>query len=186
MLILAKNEMQKNQPDAALTIAKQIPSIAKINPEVKELTSFLEAKVIATKGGIGDLETAISLMQNVSNTSAYYSESQQLVSRWRIEVQDVATLQRAKSLASGGTPRDYLAAIDAARNLASQNTAEALLGAIRAVQIGIDSESISCSMLLSRSTLQNFLTSSKIKLDNRASITNRIRIFADENFCRNW
>jgi hypothetical protein len=121
MLILAKNEMKKNQPEAALTITKQIPSIAKINSEVKELTSFLEAKVMAAKGGIGDLETAISLMQNVANTSPYYSESQQLVSRWRIEVQDVATLQRAKSLASGGTPRDYLAAIEAARQIPGQN-----------------------------------------------------------------
>ncbi|MBD2200012.1 MULTISPECIES: chromosome segregation ATPase [Calothrix] len=111
MLDLAQAKLDKRDADTALDIVRQIPENTKLQTEVEDFISLAEAQRSAWIGTIDSLQTAISQAQQIDPSRAVYNKAQQLIARWQLEIEDVAHLEKARTLASQGSVTDLTAAI---------------------------------------------------------------------------
>jgi hypothetical protein len=121
MLELAQSKMDKRDADAALDIARQIPEITKLQPEIDDFIALSEAQRSAWIGSVSGLEDAIAQAQKIDTSRAAYNKSQQLIARWQLEIEDVSRLEKARTLAGQGTVNDLTAAIAEAQRIPSSN-----------------------------------------------------------------
>jgi hypothetical protein len=117
MLKLAKAKLDTNDWKSAIEIANKTPEVSETKNERENILSLAQAESHAVNGTIAELETAISLVQSIKSDSPMYPKSQKLSSAWQIEIQDLAGLQRARSVAATGTVTDLQAAITEAQNI---------------------------------------------------------------------
>ncbi|WP_375514614.1 chromosome segregation ATPase [uncultured Nostoc sp.] len=111
MLELAQAKLDKQDADEALNIARQIPEIAKLQGETDDFIAIADAKRSAWIGNVSGLEAAIAQAQQIDPSRPVYNEAQQLIARWQLEIEDVANLEKARTLASQGTVPNLTAAI---------------------------------------------------------------------------
>jgi hypothetical protein len=121
MLELAIARFDKDEWREALDIANKTPQTAETKAEVQDLINLSQARSHALGGTISELETAISLIQSIQPASRMYPRSQKYVGNWQLEIQDLASLQRARSLAATGTVQDLETAITEAQSIPSSN-----------------------------------------------------------------
>ncbi len=121
MLVLARVQLDRNNWQGALEIAKKIPEAPEIKVELQDTIGLCEAQSHAKVGTVSDLETAISLLQSIKSTSPMYPRAEKLLSSWQLEIQDLTALQRARSFASIGTVKDLQSAIIEAQRIPSSN-----------------------------------------------------------------
>lgn len=121
MLALAKVKFDRNDWQGALEIANQTPETAANKVELRDFINLSEAGSHAASGTVAELETAISLIQNIETESPMYQQSRQYISSWQTEIQDVAALQRARSVAATGSIKDLQMAIIEAQRIPSTN-----------------------------------------------------------------
>jgi hypothetical protein len=121
MLVLAQASLDRRDAGTAIDIARQIPDNAQLQVEVKDFITLTQAKRNAWIGTVSGLETAIFEAQQVDASRAIYGEAQALIASWQVEIEDVARLERARTLASPGTIEDLTAAIAEAQ-LVSANS----------------------------------------------------------------
>ncbi len=121
MLDLAKAKLDRNDWKGALEIANKTPEAPEIKIELQDLINLSQAQSHAQKGNVPELETAISLLQSIKTDSPMSKRSLQLMSTWQIEIQDLASLQRARSIATTGTVTDLKAAIGEAAQIPATN-----------------------------------------------------------------
>jgi hypothetical protein len=121
MLVLAKAQLDRNNWQGALEIAKKIPEAPEIKVELQDTIGLCEAQSHAKVGTVSDLETAISLLQSIKSDSPMYSRAQKFLGSWQLEIQDLAALQRARSFAAIGTVKDIQSAIIEAQRIPSNN-----------------------------------------------------------------
>jgi hypothetical protein len=117
MLKLARAKFDRNDWEGALEIANKTPEAAEIKSELQDLMSLSQSQSHAQKGTVPELETAISLIEGIKSDSSMYQKSQQLISNWQLEIQDLASLQRARSVAATGSVTDLQAAITEAQQI---------------------------------------------------------------------
>ncbi|MDF2389010.1 chromosome segregation ATPase [Nostoc ellipsosporum NOK] len=111
MLDLAQAKLNARDADTALDIASQIPESSRLQAEVQDFVAIADAQRSAWIGTVESLQTAISQAQEIDPSRAVYNKAQQLIARWQLEIEDVARLEKARSLASQGTINDLTAAI---------------------------------------------------------------------------
>jgi hypothetical protein len=121
MLDLAKAKLDKNDWKGTLEIANKTPEAPEIKVELQDTINLAQAQSHAQKGTVAELETAISLLQSIKPDSPMSKRSLQLMGNWQIEIQDVASLQRARSFAATGTVLDLKAAITEAQQIPATN-----------------------------------------------------------------
>jgi hypothetical protein len=121
MLKLARARFDKNDWQGALEIANKTPEATEIKTELQDLIALSQAQSHATKGTVPELETAISLIQSIKPDSTLYQKSQQSIGSWQLEIQDLASLQRARSVAATGSVTDLQAAITEAKQIPTNN-----------------------------------------------------------------
>lgn len=121
MLELAQAKMDARDADTALEIARQIPESTGLQAEVEDFMALGDAQRNAWLGNIAGLETAISQAQQINASRPNYDQAQQLISRWQLEIEDVARLERAQGLANQGTINDLVAAIAEAQMIPGGN-----------------------------------------------------------------
>jgi hypothetical protein len=121
MLKLAKVKLDNNDWKGALEIANKTPESAEIKTELQDLMSLAQAQSHAINGTIAELETGISLIQGVASDSPMYAKAQKLTSNWQLEIQDLASLQQARSIAATGNVKDLQTAITAAQTIPKVN-----------------------------------------------------------------
>jgi hypothetical protein len=121
MLELALAKFDKDEWKEALEIANKTPQTAETKVEVQDLINLSQARSHALGGTVSELETAISLIQSIKPASRIYPRSQKYIGSWQLEIQDLAALQRARSLASTGTVKDLETAIAEAQSVPSSN-----------------------------------------------------------------
>jgi hypothetical protein len=124
MLELAQASLDRRDASTALDIARQIPDNAQLQVEVQDFITLTDAKRSAWIGTVSGLETAIFQAQQVDASRAIYGEAQALIANWEVEIQDVARLETARTIASQGRVEDLRAAIVEAQ-LVSANSARA-------------------------------------------------------------
>jgi hypothetical protein len=116
MLKLARAKLDRNDWKGALEIATKTPEVTEIKTELQDTINLSQAQSHAIAGSISELETAISLVQSIKTDSPIYQKSQQFLSRWQLEIQDLASLQRAT-----GAVKDLQAAISEAQHIPTSN-----------------------------------------------------------------
>jgi hypothetical protein len=109
MLDLAQESLDKRDADTALEIARQIPDNTKLHSEVEDFMALTDAQRSAWIGTVSGLETAIFQAQQIDPSRPVYNQAQQLIARWQMEIEDVARLEKARTLASQGSV-EYLSA----------------------------------------------------------------------------
>ncbi|WP_066424079.1 chromosome segregation ATPase [Anabaena sp. 4-3] len=121
MLDLAQAKMKQRDADTAIDIARQIPQITGIQAEVEDFIALADAQRSAWIGNIAGLESAITLAQDIDPSRPVYDKAQQLITQWQLEIEDVARLEKARTLASRGTIDDLTAAIAEAQMVPGSN-----------------------------------------------------------------
>ncbi|MEM7727017.1 MAG: chromosome segregation ATPase [Cyanobacteria bacterium P01_A01_bin.45] len=121
MLDLAEAKMAAKDADEAIYIAQRIPDIVSLQADIDDFVALAEAQRSAWTGSVAGLELAISQAQQIDSTRSNYDKAQQLITRWQLEIQDVARLEKARILASQGTVTDLNAAIAEARLIPASN-----------------------------------------------------------------
>jgi hypothetical protein len=121
MLAIARGQIDRDNWQGALEIAKKIPSTPEIKLELQDTIGLAEAQSRAKTGGVSDLETAIALVQSIKVDSPMYARSQRFLGNWQLEIQDLTSLQRARSFATSGTVKDLQVAILEAQRIPSNN-----------------------------------------------------------------
>ncbi|MCY7368876.1 MAG: hypothetical protein LH474_12075 [Chamaesiphon sp.] len=121
MLKLATVKLDGNDWKGALEIANKTPESPEVKTELQNLISLAQAQSHAVNSTIAELETAISLVQSIKADSPMYQKSQKFAGDWQLEVQDLARLQHARSLAATGTVADLQSAITQAQNIPKNN-----------------------------------------------------------------
>lgn len=121
MLKLAKVKLDSKDWQGAIEIANKTPETSEIKTERQDLISLAQAQSHAVNGTIAELETAISLVQSIQTDSSMYARSQQYLDGWQLEIQDLATLQRAQSVAATGNIKDLQTAIVEAQRIPTSN-----------------------------------------------------------------
>jgi hypothetical protein len=121
MLELAQTKLDKKDADTAIEIAQQIPANTGLQSEIEDFISIAQAQRSAFTGTIPGLESAISQAQQIDSTRPSYEKAQQLIARWQLEIEDVAHLEKARSLSSGGSISDLTAAINEAQVIPPSN-----------------------------------------------------------------
>jgi hypothetical protein len=121
MLDLAQAKMDERDADTALDIARRIPEITGLQAEVEDFIALADAQRSAWIGNVAGLESAISQAQQIDPSRPVYDKAQQLITRWQLEIEDVARLEKARTLASRGTINDLTAAIAEAQMVPTSN-----------------------------------------------------------------
>lgn len=121
MLKLASTKLDNNDWKGALEIANKTPEASDVKIELQDLINFAQARSHAVNGTISELETAISLTQSIKPDSSFYQKAQKVSSAWQLEIQDLAGLQQARSIASTGAVTDLQSAISTVQNIPANN-----------------------------------------------------------------
>ncbi|MBW4607162.1 MAG: chromosome segregation ATPase [Hassallia sp. WJT32-NPBG1] len=121
MLALAQKKLDGRDADEALEIVDKIPASTGLRLEIEDFTAIADAQRNAWLGTVSGLETAIAQAQQIDPSRPVYDKAQKLIARWQLEIEDVANLEKARTLASQGTVSDLNAAIAQARLIPVNN-----------------------------------------------------------------
>ncbi|MBR8836698.1 MAG: chromosome segregation ATPase [Stigonema ocellatum SAG 48.90 = DSM 106950] len=121
MLEVAQTKLDRQDADAAISIAQKIPVNTGLQSETDDFISLAEAQRSAWMGTIAGLESAIAQAQQIDSTRPRYEKAQKLIARWQLEIEDVAHLEKARSLSSGGDIPALTAAISEAQVIPATN-----------------------------------------------------------------
>ena len=102
-------------------VANRIPDSLSLTDEVEDWKTLASAGLDAQTGTVESLEIAILAAQAIEADRPLYQEAQDLINRWKLEIEDVAHLQDARNLAAGGSSDDLNAAIASAELIPSGN-----------------------------------------------------------------
>jgi len=117
MLDLALAQLDRQDLDQALSIARQVPAAAQLEKEKQDFILLAQAHADAWLGNTASLERAIAQVQKLRADRPYYGKAQALISRWQREIQDVIRLERAERYAQSGLVPDLNAAIAELREI---------------------------------------------------------------------
>ena len=121
MIDLAQEAIDRRDLQTALNILGKIPNSANLGEEVKDYTTLAYAQNAALQDGVAALEDAISQAQRIGADRPLYKKAQQLITRWQFEIEGVAQLEKARTLAQPGSVADLAAAIVQASQVSSSN-----------------------------------------------------------------
>jgi hypothetical protein len=121
MLEMAQAALDRRNLAEALDILDKIPEKANLKDEVKDYTILANAQSQVWQNSIPAVEEAISQAQRIGPNSPLYSKAQQLITRWQLEIEAIAQLEKARLLAQPGSVDDLNAGIAEANLIGRSN-----------------------------------------------------------------
>jgi soluble cytochrome b562 len=121
MLTLAEAAITRRNLQDALNIVSKIPKAANLDEEIKDFTIMANAQSQVWQDTVAGLEAGISQAQRITPNRPLYKKAQQLILRWQYEIEGLAQLERARTLAVGGGTNHLAAAISAAALIPQSN-----------------------------------------------------------------
>ena len=112
--LLAKIETLVDQQEwsLALRTINRIPSsLEAIQEKLRDWNRLAGAGVSASLGTVLGVEDAIAEAQELDINSPLYDKAQQLISRWKLEIEDIKHLSKAREIAKGRNVSSYNSAI---------------------------------------------------------------------------
>ena len=104
-----------------LKLANRIPYSLKLQNQVKDWQILANAGSSAQLDTVFGLEEAIEEAKKLEKNSEYYGLGQKLIRRWKLEIEDVRHLSKARELARVGTIANLNKAIAEARLIPNSN-----------------------------------------------------------------
>ena len=102
-------------------VAGRIPLRLGLETEVDDWRTLANAGLDAQVGTPESIEAAIASLEQIDSSSPIYSEAQELIDRWRLEIDDVNRLAKARDLAQTGDVSQLNAAISEVELIPSAN-----------------------------------------------------------------
>jgi len=102
-------------------LAEAIPKELDLDSVASDWQMLANAGIDGEFGTVESLKSAIAAAENIDSASPVYPEAQTLLSRWRLEIEDVLQLAKARELAEPGTIDSLNAAIAQARLISTGN-----------------------------------------------------------------
>ncbi len=102
-------------------VVNQLPDSLALSEEIADWRTMASAGLDAETGTVENLEIAILALEEIDENRPLYQEAQTLISRFKLEIEDVRHLEEARNLARGGSIDDLNAAIAAAEMVPSNN-----------------------------------------------------------------
>ncbi|MBI4782332.1 MAG: chromosome segregation ATPase [Oscillatoriophycideae cyanobacterium NC_groundwater_1537_Pr4_S-0.65um_50_18] len=121
MLDLADAALDRRDYKGATNIIQQIPERANLKAEIQDFNTLAQAKAQGWGGTSDDLQAAIQQARKLKSDRPLYGKAQQMIATWELEIQDIASLERARQLAQPGSIGDLSAAIAEAEQIPSSN-----------------------------------------------------------------
>ena len=94
-----------------LRVTTRVPDSLELEEQVKDWVILASAGSSASLDTVLGLEDAIAEAEKLEVNSPLYEKAQRLISRWKLEIEDVAHLSKARQLAQGGGIENYNKAI---------------------------------------------------------------------------
>ena len=104
-----------------LKITSRVPASLELEEQVKDWTILASAGTSASLDTVYGLEDAIAEAEKLEVNSPLYERGQRLIARWKLEIEDVTHLSKARQLAQGGGIDSYNQAISEARLIPASN-----------------------------------------------------------------
>jgi hypothetical protein len=104
-----------------LQITNRIPNSLKLQNKVRDWNILASAGTSASLDTVFGIEEAIAEAKKLKADSPYYESGQKLISRWKLEIEDVRHLSKAKELALVGTIGNLSKAISEASLIPNSN-----------------------------------------------------------------
>ncbi|KAF3888599.1 MULTISPECIES: type 2 periplasmic-binding domain-containing protein [Nostocales] len=121
ILAIAQTKLDRRDADGAIALVQKVPAVTGLKLEVEDFIAIAEAQNSAWTGTVSGLETAISQAQQIDISRPVYEKAQKLIALWQLEIEDVARLEKARTLATQGTVSDLSAAIAEAQLIPASN-----------------------------------------------------------------
>ncbi len=121
MLEMAQAALDRRNLTEALDILDKIPEKANLKDEVKDYTILANAQSQVWQNTVPAVEEAISQAQRIGPNSPLYSKAQQLITRWQLEIEAIAQLEKARLVAQSGSVDDLNAGIAEANLIGRSN-----------------------------------------------------------------
>ena len=102
-------------------VAGRIPLRLGLQTEVDDWRTLANAGLDAQVGTPESIEAAIASLEQIDSSSPIYSEAQELIDRWQLEIDDVNRLAKARDLAQSGDVSQLNAAISEVELIPSAN-----------------------------------------------------------------
>ncbi|MGK7956587.1 MAG: chromosome segregation ATPase [Crocosphaera sp.] len=102
-------------------VVNQLPDSLALSEEIADWRTMASAGLDAQTGTVENLEIAVLALEEIDADRPLYQEAQTLISRFKLEMDDVRHLQEARNLAVGGSIDDLNAAIAAAEMVPLNN-----------------------------------------------------------------
>jgi hypothetical protein len=104
-----------------LRVSNQIPTSLKLQKRVKDWQVLANAGSSAQLDTVFGIEEAIEEVKKLKKNSEYYPLAQNLIRRWKLEIEDVRHLAKAREFARVGTISNLNQAITEARLIPNSN-----------------------------------------------------------------
>ena len=104
-----------------LQVTSSIPRSLKLEKRNRDWTILANAGASAQLDTVFGMEEAIEEAQKLEKNSEYYKLGQKLIRRWKLEIEDIAHLSKARQLARAGTIANLNQAISEAELIPSAN-----------------------------------------------------------------
>jgi hypothetical protein len=109
-----ENRIENRDWQAVLDATDRMPEILGLEEEMNDWQTIASAGADSQVGTVESLESAILTAQQLAPSRPLYNLAQELIGRWKLEIQDVARLEQARNLAQSGSIDDLNAAISQA------------------------------------------------------------------------
>jgi hypothetical protein len=113
--------IEKEDWQEILKITSRIPKSLALEKQIEDWNLLAGAGSNASLDTVFGLEEAILDLEKLEPNSPLYNRGQKLMSRWKLEIEDVKHLEKARDLAIGGEIKDFNAAIVEASLIPSSN-----------------------------------------------------------------
>jgi hypothetical protein len=114
ILKLGQAIIEKRNWGELADLASKIPENLDLETTINDWNTLASAGTNASMGTVEGLETAIGEIEKLDPKSSVYNEAQELIGRWKLEIEDVAHLAKARELAQIGDISNLTAAINEA------------------------------------------------------------------------
>ena len=104
-----------------LKITTRVPASLELKEQVKDWVIIASAGTSASLDTVFGLEDAIAEAEKLEVNSPLYERAQRLIARWKLEIEDLTYLSKARQLAQGGGIDSYNKAIAEARLIPASN-----------------------------------------------------------------
>lgn len=103
MIEMAQAALDRQDLKEALNILDKVPAKANLKDEVRDFTILANAQSQVWQNTVPAVEDAISQAQRIGSNSPIYGKAQKLITRWQLEIEAIAQLEKARFVAQAGS-----------------------------------------------------------------------------------